>query len=140
MDQAFEKIIYTPQPEKLFTLKRINVNQIDQYKRKKNIILLAPLNSGSKASGFINEVIDSTVKLKFENDNDFFLNKYDLWAKNQLVMVLSAPDMQELEFKILREKDDLLYAFQKVSDKRLYESLYNPSYEQDDIEGKLLKE
>jgi hypothetical protein len=55
-------------------------------------------------------------------------------------MVLISDDMQELEFKILQNKDNLLYAFQKISDSRLYESLYNSRYEQDDIEGKFLKD
>ncbi|MCK7523376.1 MAG: hypothetical protein MZV64_39845 [Ignavibacteriales bacterium] len=37
--------------------------------------------------------------------------------------------MQELEFKILKNKDNLLYAYQKISDKRLKQSLYAPRYE-----------
>ncbi len=46
--------------------------------------------------------------------------------------------MQELEFKILKNKDNLLYAYQKISDKRLKESLYAPRYERKAIEGLLL--
>jgi hypothetical protein len=52
---------------------------------------------------------------------------------------LTAPTMQELEFNILQNKDNFLYAFQKISDKRLYASLYNAKYEQKDIEAKFLK-
>ena len=44
LDSAFEKIIYTPQPEKLFTLFRISPNQLERYKHKKNILIVAPLN------------------------------------------------------------------------------------------------
>ncbi|MBZ0198491.1 MAG: DUF4837 family protein, partial [Ignavibacteriaceae bacterium] len=77
---------------------------------------------------------------KLKTDEDFNLIKYDLWAKGQIVLILSAPSMQELEFKIFREKDNLLYVFQKISDKRLFESLYNSKYEKKDIEGHFLKD
>lgn len=140
LEATFEKLIYTPQPEKLFTLKRISVNQVEKYKNRKNIIIVAPLNSSSTTSKFIKAVIDSAARKKLLENNSFLIKKYNLWAKNQLVMVLTAPSMQELEFNILKYKDDLLYAFQKISDERLYASLYNARYEQEDIEGKLLRD
>lgn len=140
LESTFEIIINTPQPEKLFTLKRISVSQIDKIENKKNIVILAPLNSGSYTSKYINSIIDSAVHNKLETDDNFILSKYDLWAKGQLVTVLSAPTLQELEFKILKNKDKLLYAYQKESDDRLKESLYAPKYERKEIEGKLLRD
>ncbi len=140
LETAFEKLIYTPQPEKLFTLKRINVSEIEKYKRRKNIVITAPLNSGSKASGFLSAIVDSSVEIKMKDDAKFIVYKDGLWAKNQLIAVISASDMQQLEFKIFQNADNLLYAFQKKSDERLFSSLYNPRYEQKSIEGKFLKD
>jgi hypothetical protein len=140
LETALEIEINTPQPEKLFNLKRISPNQLEKFKTRKNIVITAPINSGSYTSQFIQSIVDSSVKEKILNEGDFILRRYDLWAKNQLVTVLSAPTMQELEFKILKNKDNILYSFQKVSDKRLYESLYNRAYERKEIEGKLLRD
>lgn len=137
--QTFEIEINTPQPEKIFTLKRISPSEINRIQRKKNIIIVAPLNSGSKTSEFINSIVDDSVKKLLSNE-DFYVTKYDLWARNQLVSVISANGMQELEFKILKNKDKLLYAYQKISDERLKESLYSEKYERKEIEGKLLKD
>lgn len=137
--QAFEIEINTPLPEKLFTLKRVTPSEINRIQRKKNIIIVAPLNSGSKTSEFINSIIDDSVK-KLLSNQDFYVTKYDLWARNQLVTVISANGMQELEFKILKNKDKLLYAYQKISDERLKESLYSAKYERKEIEGKLLRD
>ncbi len=139
LEAAFEKIIYTPQPEKLFTLNRVSPDQLDRYKNKKNILIAAPLNSNTAAAKFIKAIIDTSVKNKFETDNNFFPEKYNIWAKDQLVTILSAPNMSDLEARILRNKDNLLYAYQKISDKRLYASLYNSHYEQKSIEGMFLK-
>jgi len=137
--QTFEIEINTPLPEKLFTLKRVSPNEIGRIQRKKNIVIVAPLNSGSRTSEYINSIVDDSVK-KLLTQEDFFVSKYDLWAKNQLVTVISANGMQELEFKILKNKDKLLYAYQKLSDKRLKESLYSPMYERKEIEGVLLRD
>jgi hypothetical protein len=140
LDSTFERIIYTPQPEKIFTLKRISPSQIKKYNRKKNIIISAPLNSGSKTSDFISAVVDSSVEKKLEDDPNFIVYKNDLWAKNQFVAVLSAPSVDKLNSKILSNSDNLLYAFQKFSDERLFNSLYKAKYERKAIEGKFLKD
>ena len=139
LDSTFQKTIFTPQPENLFNLVRVSPNQLEKYKRRKNIIIIAPLNSTSVTSQFIKSVTDSVIINKFKSEEDFTLIKYDLWAKDQIVMILSAPTMQALEFKILKEKDNLLYSFQKISDQRLYKSLYNSQYEQKEVEGHFLK-
>jgi Domain of unknown function (DUF4837) len=140
LDSTFEKIIYTPQPEKLFTLIRISPNQLEKYKHKKNILIVAPLNSESLTSRFIHSVVDTAALNKLKEDRDFIIRKEDLWAEQQLVMVLTAPTLQQLEIKISEDKDNLLYSFQKASDERLKASVYNSRYEQEPIEGKLLKE
>jgi hypothetical protein len=140
LQAAFEVEINTPMPEKLFIIKRVSSNLINKIQNKKNIIVVAPLNSGSYTSEYIKTIVDSEIQKRLESENDFILSKYDLWAKNQLVTVLSAANMQELEFKILKNKDNLLYAYQKISDKRLKESLYAPRYERKAIEGLLLRD
>lgn len=137
---VFEKEIFTPQPEKLFTLKRMSIAQLEKNQRTKNIIIAAPLSSGSRTSQYIQAIVDSSVEKKMASDSNFVAYKYDLWAKNQIVAVLSANTMQELNQKILNNSDDLLYAFQQKSDERLFSNLYNPTYEKKDIEGKFLKD
>lgn len=140
LQTVFEKEIFTPQPEKLFTLKRMSLAQLENNKRSKNIIIVAPLNSGSRTSNYIQAIVDSSVETKLSSDPNFLVYKYDLWAKNQIVAVLSAPTIQELNNKILKNSDDLLYVFQKKSDERLFSNLYNPTYEKKDIEGKFLRD
>lgn len=139
LEATFEKEIFTPQPEKLFIIKRIRVEDLSRYKNRKNLVIVAPINSGSTTSKFISSVIDTAVKSKFETDPDLIVTKYDLWAKGQLVTIISAPSMQELEFKILKHKDNLLYSYQKKSDTRLFESLYSSQYERKEVQGRLLK-
>jgi hypothetical protein len=140
LQSVFEKEIYTPQPEKLFTLKRTTVEQLQNNQRSKNIIIAAPFNSGSQTFEYIKTIVDSSVKTKLASDNNFIVYKNDLWAKNQLVVIIGANTIEELNSKILSNSDNLLYTFQKKSDERLFSNLYNPTYEKKDIEGEFLKD
>ena len=137
---VFGKIIYTPQPENIFNLTRKNINELEKFKTKKNIIIIAPLNSGSEVSKYIDGMLSSDVKNLVNKDSISVINKYDLWAKNQLLMIITAPNIEKLNQKILAEHENLLHHFQKISDKRLFQSLYNERFERKDIEAKFLKD
>jgi len=140
LDSVFGKIIYTPQPEKSFELIRRDFYMLEDLKTLKNIIILAPLNSNSIVSQYVNSILDSTVKSKVQADSEFVFNKYDLWAVNQLVMILTSPDAEKLQANMLKEKENLLYYFQKISNRRLAEGLYNDKYENKEAEAKLLSD
>jgi hypothetical protein len=140
LETTFEKTIYTPQPEKLFSLKPITPDEIERYRNSKNIIIIAPYRSGSKTSRLISAVIDTSVKNKIINSGENFIKRNDMWAKDQLVMFLTAPTANDLDSAIMRKKGQLVCAFQKASDKRLISSLYDPRFEKRDAEGKLLKD
>jgi hypothetical protein len=140
LESTFELEINTPLPEKLFTLKPARLADLERFKNRKNIVIIAPIASGSNVSNYINQIVDDSIKTLFKTVEDFFLIQNDLWAKNQLVTIISAATMQELEFKILKNKDKLLYTYQKKSNDRLKESLYNSKYERKEIEGLLLKD
>ena len=137
---TFGKIIHTPQPEELFRITRHSLNNLGLIKPTKNIIIAAPLNSGSYTSKFIESIIDSSVKKLILSDSVSVINKYDLWAQNQLVMILTARDINSLKSFIDSNKDDLLYYFREASNKRMAKGLYNTRFEQRDIEAGLLKD
>jgi len=136
--KAFEVQINTPFPEKLFILKQITPDQLGNIKNKKNIVIAAELNSNSGASKLIQSIIDDDIKRKINSDKDYIYYAYDLWAKNQLVAIVSGKTIDDVDFKIEKNKDSLRTSFQKESDLRLRESLYNPKFEQKKIESKLL--
>lgn len=137
---VFSKIIYTPQPEKLFNLQRKNLDDLNGFKHFKNIIFIAPLNSNKPVGKYINELLDPQVRNLVNSDSVSVINKYNLWAENQLVMIITAPSIDKLNKDILEQSDNLLHYFQKISNERLSESLYNPKYEKKEDEAKLLKE
>lgn len=138
--QVFEKVIYTPQPEKLFNLIRNNYTSLNHVKRRKNIIILGTLNDSGYVSQYIRGSIDSAVTELVTNNEEYVINKYDMWAENQLVMYLVSPTVDQLKNNILSAHEELLYSFRNISDKRLFAKLYKPRYEMLETEARFLKE
>ena len=138
--QVFGKIIYTPQPENLFQIKRFPIERLNSMKRTKNMIIVAPLNSGSQTSNYIESILSPDVRYLVESDSAFVFNKYDLWARDQLVMVLTAPTTEKLNQRILEDNENLLHYFQNISNKRLFKSLYNAKYEKKKIQAEILRD
>ncbi len=137
--QVFEREILTPQPEKLFVLKRADISSLNKFQNRKNIVFVAPLNSNSRTANYINSLLDSTTRSKMLSGETAYLLKNSLWAKGQLVAIISGINLQELEFNLLRQSENLVFAFQKSSDDRMRQSLYNPRFENMSAEGTLLK-
>lgn len=139
LSAVFCKIIKTPQNEQLYNLKRINYEKLSFYKQRKNLIIISPLNSETEISKYLKSILDAKVAEKVNAGEEFVFNKYDLWARNQIVMIMASPDIESLNRNILKEQENLLYYVQNLSNKRIAESLYNDQYEKKDIEGKFLK-
>lgn len=136
---VFGKKIITPQQEQLFYLKRENIEKLPVYKNKKNILIIAPLDGNNQVSKFIRSMLDSAVTESVMEDSAFVFNKYNLWADGQLVMIMTSADINTLIKNIDKEHDNLLFYFQKMSNKRLAQALYNGKYEKKNIEAKFLK-
>jgi len=140
LKSVFEKEISTPEKEKMFNLKRIDSDELKNKRSAKNIIVVAPGNSGSNTFQYIQNIKDTSVQNELKTDSEFVAFQYDVWAKNQVVAVISAPTPDELNENILSNSTKLFQTFQKKSDERLISNLYNPEFENKTIEGKLLKE
>ncbi|MGE5353198.1 MAG: hypothetical protein ACM3P0_14030, partial [Acidobacteriota bacterium] len=70
-DSVFGKIIYTPQPEKTFDLIRRDFSGLDSLKDSPNILIIAPLNSGSAVSEYIGKLLSDSTKLGVNTGREF---------------------------------------------------------------------
>jgi len=136
VNDVFGKVIMTPQPESIFDLRRVHISKLSSVKTMKNIIIIAPLDSKTKTSEFINSMMGDELKEQVENDSIFVFNKKDLWAKEQLVMIITGPDRETLKSNLIKNADNLLYQFKKISDDRLSKSLYSDKYEKKDVQAR----
>lgn len=138
--EVFEKKIITPQEENLFSIRLADIKDLNKYQRRKNLLFISTLDSETSVGKYLQGVLDSTVFEMVKTDSEFVFVKKDLWAKNQLAMFLISPNTRLLQKNLLIEKENLIHYFQQISNKRLFQSLYNEKYERKDIEARLMRD
>ena len=137
---VLSKTIYTPQAENLFTLRRINVEDLPKFNKWKNILIISPLNTKTPTTKYIKSILDSTVLNLVKSGKEFSFIKKNLWALHQMVLIATAPTVEELKADLLKENKNILYYFKKASDERLMARMFRPKFENRAIADSLLKE
>ncbi len=135
----FEKEIITPQPEQLFELKRANISELKKYQSRKNLLIVTSLDKNNEVTDYVKSILDTNALNLIKNGEEFVIKKKDVWAKNQVLVILVANTLDELRTNSIQNLENLLYYFQSASDERVMKNLYNPTYEKKDLEAKYLK-
>jgi hypothetical protein len=140
LSPIFEKEIITPQPEILFNLKRINFSELNKHKNRKNLLIVTTLSSHDQIRDYVKSILDSASYQLIKSGNEFVIRKKNVWAKDQILVIMASNSLEELRIRSFRNSDNLLYYFQKASDERVMSNLYNPKYQLKQLEAKYLKD
>lgn len=132
--QIFEKVEYTPQPEKAFKLSQGDVNNI---KRFKNIIFLSTLDATDQISNSINSSLTDESRKRVATGSIMFVKK-EQWARDQIIMFLVGNDLPSLVTKVTELHDEIFFQFDDHWNKIHHEILYQ-NREQFNVETHLLK-
>ena len=134
LKDVFEKVEYTPQPEKVFNIIRADLNN---FKRFKNIIFLSTLDAGDDISTNINSNLSEEAKRKVESGNIIFVKKNE-WVNYQIIMFLIGTDLPSLLNKIDEQRAEIFFQFEDYW-KKFYEEILYEHREYIDVEKHLLK-
>jgi hypothetical protein len=138
---VFEDTVYTPQPERWFNLRRMPVEQFNNYETHKNRIIIAPTDGEGPVAEYVRSALSPEVKTMVDEGKEFVIVKYDTRARGQLLMFLTAPSLPALDASMRARAVDLLYYFRNMSLKRELAGLEAARrYHKVDIEQRLLKQ
>lgn len=140
LSAIFEKEIITPQPEQLFYLNRVDFSNFKKFQNRKNILIVTTLDKDNAITDYVKSILDSSALNLIKSGQEFVIKKKDVWAANQVLVILVSNSLKELELKTLKNTENLLYYFQSASDERVMKNLYNPRFEKKELAAKYLKE
>ncbi len=136
---VLSKTIYTPQAENLFRLRRINVEELPKFNKWKNILIISPLDTKTPTTKYIKSILDSNVLSLVKSGKEFNFIKKDLWAWHQMVLIATAPTIEDLKNDLLRNNENILYYYKKASDERMKARMFKPEFENKALADSLLK-
>jgi len=110
---VFEKVIKTPQPEKLFEVHWISPEKFSQFATRKNIVIIGILNSEGEINEKVTGMLSAEVKARVADGSAFVFPKENPWAEKQLLVVLASTGFSELQEKLQANKDYLYQLFKK---------------------------
>lgn len=135
---TFERVIETPQPEKVFAVHWVAPEEHQQYLTRKNIVLVGVLGSEGPIDTKVADMLSPQVKAKVEAGEAFYLPKENAYAKNQLLMVLAGTSVEEIEEKLNVNEQRLYNVFKEKLRQDTFAQMYE-RMEQTDLEKELLQ-
>ena len=108
LKEVYEREIFTPQIEKTFIVTRPPIGSSSLYEKFHNLILLGTLDS----DGIIGEVLNNSLtpenRASVESGEKYAFQQRNLWARNQYMLIIVAPTINDLIDK-LKANSDWLY-------------------------------
>jgi hypothetical protein len=133
--EALERIIYTPQAEPVFYLRRILPDELERYHRYRNLVFMASLNSNSATTDLINQMLSDDARRGVMNGDHFMFSRSDEWARDQLLMLLVGPNDEAIRDNITNEADWVYRQFetnlQTALESRMFRRLEEKDIEKD---------
>ncbi|HDQ44689.1 MAG TPA: DUF4837 family protein [bacterium] len=100
LKDVFERVIRTPQDERLFVLKPVGTEDT-RNTRAQYLILAASLESKGPVGNLVRNMLQNPdVRRQVESGERFHFVRRDLWARDQLVLILTAKDTETLRMRL----------------------------------------
>jgi hypothetical protein len=140
LSNALEQTLFTPQPEKMFHLVRTPIEKFDDFRNRRNILVVASIDGEGEAAGLLRSSLHPDVQQILREGKEFVINKYDVHGRGQIMMFLSSTGLEALRDRIRKSAGQLFYFFENAWVKREVASLFSEKkYEKKDIEKSLIK-
>ncbi len=126
LKEIFERILHTPQEEKIFRLQFGNVADFDRFenKRRKNIMVIAELDAPHATGGFLRNILGPEVQNAVRRNRSAVFWKEDVWAKEQLLLAVSGNDSAGLVENLRMDADRLYKRIEEARNERIRRLIY----------------
>jgi hypothetical protein len=119
LEQIFDSYIYTPHSEKSYYLQYKQLEKLNDYNKRRNLLFLVLLDGKDETSKYINNILSDEVKKAVREDRLFYIFREDLFTRNQMAIILIAKDKEALENNLIAFKDAILDEMNRYHFKRL---------------------
>ncbi|MFT5366001.1 MAG: hypothetical protein ACI8V2_000943 [Candidatus Latescibacterota bacterium] len=125
--EIFEKVLYTPQTELLFEIERGDVEHFYNYKHaiRKSLLIISPIDAPHETGTFLREILSPEVQDAIRQDKSAVSWKKDIWANDQLLMMVSGKDIDAVSDNLWMSSDELFAALETAVLGSIRERVYS---------------
>lgn len=125
--EIFEKEIYTPQTERLFEIERGDIEHFYDYKHaiRKSLLIISPIDAPHETGAFMREILSPEVQDAVRQNKTSVTWKKDVWATDQILMVVSGKDSESVVDNLWMSSDQLYEALQASVLNSIKERVYS---------------
>lgn len=138
---VFERVVFTPQEEKLYSLELGDVASFDVHKHRwrKNLLVVAPLDASHPTGEFLREILSPEVKEAVRSGRSSVGWKEDVWAQDQILLTVTGDDLDAVVENLRMEADRLYGALDQARNRRVSRLIYRYG-ERTDVTAQLLRD
>jgi hypothetical protein len=136
---VIEREMFTPQPERIFSIVLKDPKDISDATRFPHILLLGTLNSEGSTRTLLDGMLNETLIEKIEQDSLFVFQKKDIWARDQILVVMVCRDVPTLVSHLRGDKDLLFRLFDDHAQEIVKTAMYRFA-EQKELGQQLMQE
>ncbi len=133
-------IMTLPNPEPMFSITHEPLESqavVDRVTARKNVVFAAALSDTSTESRFVRAAFSPDAQATIEDGQSAFVERQDVWRRNQQVVYLAAPDKGDLTELIRDSGSEMRSSFNLAERQRLQRDMFDKG-RQFDLEDSLL--
>ncbi len=138
VENAFLRPVFTPQAESWFRIERYDLKDLLNLKRKRNILIVSPVDADNSMGEYMRSALDSNVQALVENGEEYVFVQRDPWYRGQTVMHLTGRSMTDLRDYMATNAEKLHYYFKQAWDQQEKERMLRLSREEE-IEQRMME-
>jgi len=119
LEQIFDQFVYTPMSEKSFYLELKPLDLLDNYKQYRNLVFIGVLDGEDPVSQYLDKSLAPEVQQALKEGRVFQIFQEDLFAKEQITLILAATDLMTLKQNLLAFQDNIYQHMEEYYFERL---------------------
>jgi len=139
LEKIFSDTIFTPQPEPVYKIKFVKPEKFSKLKRQSNLLIFS-LGNDIRTGGtkLARNLLGKEKFLETMSSDNHIILSENQFAKNQLFMIISAPDEQLLLESLGGQENWIKSLFEEKYDRRQETYLFRDA-RQNDFENRLME-
>ena len=139
VERMFGRTVQTPEWEPIFTLRMGDAVKFDFFKSWRNVFLLASIEGAGEAAHLVRSLLSPEVLERIGRGEAHVFFKTEVWAKDQILVIVAARDRFALRQKLVEEQDAIFDTMEGHLNRRVGKWLYAEG-EQEALELELFEQ